>query len=172
MTLWELTDKKIEENYKSLLNSLKNGEGAIVSKEYLLNAINKIINNPVKKESFISNIETNLGSLIIDPDTNKILNAFVLYMPTYGGACSSCNEDLIVVYMHEGFKELNPDKCIHMPFIEDIMVRMGNNPDIVEKRLNNNFGILLSTDTREFFCLSCGKWGKITYNSETGLSYE
>lgn len=154
MTLLELTDKKIEENYKSLLDSLKNGEGTIVSKEHLLNAINKIINNPVKKESFISNIATNLGSLIIDPDTNKILNGFALYMPTYGGACSSCNEDLIVVYIREGFKELNPEECIHMPHIEDIMVRMGNNPDIVEKRLNNNFGILLSTDTHEFFCLS------------------
>ena len=172
MTLWELTDKKTEENYKSLLNSLKNGEGAIVSKEKLFNVVNKIINNPVTKEIFISNIATNLGSLIRDPDTNKILNGFALYMPTNGGACSSCNEDLIVVYMHEGFKELNPDKSIHMPFIEDIMVRMGNNPDIVEKRLNNNFGILLSTDNHEFFCLSCGKWGKITYNSETGLSYE
>ena len=79
MTLWELTDKKTEENYKSLLNSLKNGEGTIVSKEYLLNAVNKIINNPIKKESFISNIATNRYNNE-KPTINKLLVFVIIFL--------------------------------------------------------------------------------------------
>lgn len=173
MTLWDLTDKKTKENYEELLNA----DPDIVSfdimpKEDVIEAIKKTMASPIDSMIFKEGLREGLGTIIIDPTTNKVVNGFVLYMPTHGGACKKCHEDIVCIYLPEGFKKVDPmDDYISVPFVEDIMFAMGRDLSVIDKQLTHNFGIMLPAQDYEFYCLSCGRWGKIVYDEETGLEF-
>lgn len=159
--IWHVIEKKIKENYQSLMDA--KDEFDIVSKEELIKAVLQNISAPNGMFHLEYDLNKYLGSIIVDPNTLKILNGFILYMNSpYGGACSKCRSNLVCIYMPEGFKQVNPEECVHIPFTENIMMMMmGVDITMVEQRLNNGFGILLPKQEYDFYCLSCGEWGKI-----------
>ena len=184
MTLWELTDKKTIENYNALVDSIENGATfEMESKEELARIVDEIMGCDsdfimpvyinVNKLNVELKLATALGEIIVNPNTNKMVNGFLLYMPTYGGACSKCRRDIICIHMPDGFKRIeNTEMTIPVPFVEDIMVAMGRDLKEVEMKMTNGFGVLLESRDYDFYCPECKTWGKMVYEEETGLTIE
>lgn len=134
------------------------------------------INKTVSREEFDSHITSDefqsLKSKLIE-DGKLCLqifkNAYIIIDLAYGGACNSCNNDVIALYFEEDFNKEDYKNSVTLPGLEAFIVRGFAHGDHVAKISDKQ----LKNKQVTYRCLNCSdnKWYYITYDSVFGLTY-
>ena len=104
-----------------------------------------------------------------DDSKNNYLNYFVVNDIGYGGACSKCKTDAIVLLiMDENYESGLYNKKIFIPSLETYFTLKINPESEIFKR---SFPVPVNPDTDYWYCPNCNELHKFKYDKFIGLRF-